>query len=200
MSNQNIKPGEMEDIVPEEVSAVDTPAVIEAEFVVLNKSETPEPESTEEILEVLEKAAPECEIEKAIAVLKAGIASFSPIQKAAIVDLALAVAPEESEVEKSSGECKKEAMPCDGEDKKEPEEEEEVKPGLSAQISKMCDLMEKILEKQAVTASVEHPKEEIVRKEASSAAERAFSQRVEFLAGQVAQLTSKLGRACGQDT
>lgn len=199
MSNQNIKPGEMEDIVPEEVSAVDTPAVIEAEFVVLNKSETPEPESTEEILEVLEKAAPECEIEKAIAVLKSSIASFSPIQKSAIVDLAIAVAPDESEVEKSSGECKKETMPCDGEDKEESEEEEEVKPGLSAQISKMCSLMEKILEKQATPAPVEPPKEEVVRKEAS-AAERAFSQRVEFLAGQVAQLTSKLGRACGQDT
>lgn len=197
MSNQNIKPGEMEDIVPEEVSAVDTPAVTEAEFVVLNKSETPEPESTEEILEVLEKTAPECEIEKAIAVLKASIASFSPIQKSAIVDLALAVAPEESEVEKGSGECKKETMPC--EDKEEPEEEEEVKPGLGAQISKMCDLMEKILEKQATPAPAEPPEEEIVRKEAS-AAERAFSQRVEFLAGQVAQLTSKLGRACGQDT
>lgn len=80
------KPGEMEAIVPEEVSVVDKPAVPGASFVTLSKSETPVPDLT---------------VGAALEFLAGKASEFTDVQKAAICDMAIGFMPEEEPIEKS---------------------------------------------------------------------------------------------------
>lgn len=254
MSNSNIKPGEMEDIVPEEVSAVETPAVPEAGFVVLNKSETPEPESTEdsggvseesfplqpdassvekaqETLEVLEPQGSASDvtdvIAKALVDLKLNLDGLSDIQKGQLLDLAIAVAPEEEDdmaedtscgegecVAGEDGMCKacgkavEKACATDKACKTDMEKDGNVGVQLNEQIFKMNTLLEQLIQKQAVPELSDEEilakAEEVKLRKAAEAQVTVVSNKhdaqIEELAGQVARLTKALGRACGQDT
>lgn len=262
MSNSNIKPGEMEDIVPEEVSAVETPAVPEAGFVVLNKSETPEPESTEdtqqggvseetfplapdastvesgdssvtkaqETLEILEPEGSVSEasdvIAKALVDLKLNLDGLSDIQKGQLLDLAIAVAPEEEDdmAEEACDECvagedgmckacgKKVEKACLKEEAKKIFAEDMEKGGntgvqLNEQIFKMNALLEQLIQKQAtpvlsdeeILAKAEEVKLRKAAEAKADAVDDGRDAQIEALVGRVAQLAKALGRACGQD-
>lgn len=252
MSNSNIKPGEMEDIVPEEVSAVETPAVPEAGFVVLNKSETPEPESTEdtqqggvseetfpltpdastlekaqETLEVLELEGSASEasdvIAKALVDLKLNLDDLSDIQKGQLLDLAIAVAPEEEDdmAEEACDECvagedgmckacgKKVEKACATDKACNEDMEKGGNTGvqLNEQIFKMNTLLEQLIQKQAapvlsdeeILAKAEEVKLRKAAEAKADAVDDGRDAQIEALVGRVAQLAKALGRACGQD-
>ena len=258
MSNSNIKPGEMEDIVPEEVSAVETPAVPEAGFVVLNKSETPEPESTEDIqsgvseetfplstdastvesgdssvtkaqetLEILEPEGSVSEasdvIAKALVDLKLNLDGLSDIQKGQLLDLAIAVAPEEEDdmAEEACDECvagedgmckacgKKVEKACATDKACQEDMEKGGNTGvqLNEQIFKMNALLEQLVQKQTapvlsddeVLAKAEEVKLRKAAEAKANAVDPKRDAQIEELVGRVAQLAKALGRACGQD-
>jgi hypothetical protein len=99
MAETKPKPGLMEEIVPDSVALVDKGAVPSSDFAVLNKSEASGPETSpvEPAPEVVATATPvspvvpeQFPLEKAFDVIQGNLTELSSVQKAKLIEMALA--------------------------------------------------------------------------------------------------------------